>query len=296
MGGGTLSTESVLIVNQKVRMFGGTMCYGVFDQRGNQLGWVEEIPRGFGATASDSFYRRTDDNRGYRFRVVDMNRRTHLTITRPTKWFSGKSKMLVAGSTGATIGHITQETYGVVGGMATVAHAALQNVSGIAGAGIGLVAGATVGKAAAGAAGKSVGWMAGKAAGLVSRSTARAMLNGSGAADRISSAADGLDKVGHVRFGLVAEGVRVGSIHAETIEEWDFRVQDPSGTEVARVTKTWAGWGRERFTKADNYVVQMRQPLKEPMRSLAIAVALAIDIALKQGDPTTDAARGRRRL
>ena len=293
--GATLFTEPVLVVNQKVRMFGSTMCYDIFDQRGNQLGWVEEVPRGFKAKASDSFYRRTDDSREYKFRIVDVNRRTQLTITRPAKWMSGKSKMVIEDPTGVPIGYITQETYGVAGAMATVAHAALKNVSGIAGAGIGLVAGATAGKAAASAAGKSVGWIAGKAVSVASASTARAVLHGSGAADRIVSAADGMDRVGHVRFGLEANGMRVGSVHAETTKEWDFRVLDSTGAEFARVTKTWAGWSKEHLTKSDNYVVQLGRPLEEPLRSLALALALAIDIALKQGSPASDASASRRR-
>lgn len=294
-GGGTLFTEQVLVVNQQVRMLGGTMCYAVFDQRGYQLGMVEEVPRGFKAKTSDSFYRRTDDAREYRFRIVDMNRRTYLTVTRPAKWSSGKSKMVVHDPAGLTIGHITQETHGVIGGMATVAHAALNNFSGIAGAGIGLIAGASAGKAAANVAGKSVGWVAGKAAGFASKGTARAILRGTGADNHVRSAADGLDRVGHVRFALEAGGVRLGTIHAETMDEWGFRMQDPTGAEIGRITKTWAGWTQERFTKADNYVVQMGQPMEGPLRSLAVAAALAIDIALKQGDPAADAARGRRR-
>ena len=51
----------------------------------------------------------------------------------------------------------------------------------------------------------------------------------------------------------------------------------------ARVTKTWAGWMKERFTRADNYVVQIHRPVEDPLRSLAIAAALAIDTALTQG-------------
>lgn len=53
-------------------------------------------------------------------------------------------------------------------------------------------------------------------------------------------------------------------------------------------TKTWAGWAKERFTKADNYVVQTHGPLDEPLRSLVIAAALAIDMELKQrGEQTS---------
>jgi hypothetical protein len=44
---------------------------------------------------------------------------------------------------------------------------------------------------------------------------------------------------------------------------------------------------KERFTKADNYVVQIHRPLEEPLRSLVIAAALAIDTALKQGTQTS---------
>jgi hypothetical protein len=36
------------------------------------------------------------------------------------------------------------------------------------------------------------------------------------------------------------------------------------------------------FTTADNYVVQIHQPLDDPLRSLVIASALSVDTALKQ--------------
>lgn len=48
-----------------------------------------------------------------------------------------------------------------------------------------------------------------------------------------------------------------------------------------------AGWAKARFTKADNYVVQIHRPLEEPLRSLVIAAALALDIGLKQGSQTS---------
>ena len=73
----------------------------------------------------------------------------------------------------------------------------------------------------------------------------------------------------------------LGSINAGSRAAWDFSIQDATGSEIARITKTWAGWARERFTKADNYVVQIHQPLHEPLRSLVVAAALAVDTALK---------------
>ena len=99
---------------------------------------------------------------------------------------------------------------------------------------------------------------------------------------------------GKVRFNLESNCQVVGSINAEDWHEWDFNIQDTAGTEIARVTKTWAGWVKERFTKADNYVVQIHRPLEEPLRSLTVAAALAIDTALKQGNPTSGTRRRRR--
>jgi hypothetical protein len=108
----------------------------------------------------------------------------------------------------------------------------------------------------------------------------------SGVSRRLDAVAENLDKLDYVRFGLVANGQRLGSIHTESTWSWDFDVRDTAGTEVARITKTWAGWAKERFTKADNYVLQVHRPLEEPLRSLVVAAALALDIALKQGEPS----------
>lgn len=112
--------------------------------------------------------------------------------------------------------------------------------------------------------------------------------------NRLNSAVEGLDKIGHARFRLEAGDQEIGSIHAENLRSWDFHVQDTTGGEIARITKTWAGWAKERFTKADNYVVEIHRPLEEPLRSLVIAAALAVDIALKQGAPTSGSLGTRR--
>ena len=87
---------------------------------------------------------------------------------------------------------------------------------------------------------------------------------------------------GKIRFSLSANGVEVGSLNAENWRAWNFNIQDASGTEVARITKTWEGLAKTLFTTADNYVVQLHRPLDEPLRSLAITAALCVDTALKQ--------------
>ena len=88
--------------------------------------------------------------------------------------------------------------------------------------------------------------------------------------------------VGKINFGLQADGRRVGAIKAENWRAWNFRVEDESGTEVARITKTWEGLAKTMFTTADNYVVKIHRPLEEPLRSLVVAAALGVDTALKQ--------------
>jgi uncharacterized protein YxjI len=88
--------------------------------------------------------------------------------------------------------------------------------------------------------------------------------------------------IGKIRFGLESGGSNHGSINAENWRAWNFNIQDHTGTEVARITKTWEGLAKTMFTTADNYVVQIHRPLEEPLRSLVVAASLAVDTALKQ--------------
>lgn len=99
---------------------------------------------------------------------------------------------------------------------------------------------------------------------------------------RLGSAMQGLSELAVARFVLEADGERLAVIRAENLKKWDFQILDTHGVEIGRITKTWAGWVKERFTKADNYVIEMHSPLEEPLRSLVVAGALAIDVELKQ--------------
>jgi uncharacterized protein YxjI len=86
----------------------------------------------------------------------------------------------------------------------------------------------------------------------------------------------------NIHFSLESGGQPVGSIIAEGREARDCGIQDATGNEIARITKTWAGLAKEVFTKGDNYVLQIHRPLEEPLRSLVIAGAIAVDTALRQ--------------
>ena len=87
---------------------------------------------------------------------------------------------------------------------------------------------------------------------------------------------------GKIHFSLQAGGHTYGSIRAENWRAWNFRVEDHTGAEVARITKTFEGVAKALFTTADNYVVQIHQRLAQPLNSLVVAAALSVDTALKQ--------------
>ena len=88
--------------------------------------------------------------------------------------------------------------------------------------------------------------------------------------------------IGKIHFALESNGQTVGAIRAENWRAWNFRIEDASGTEVARITKTFEGIAKTLFTTADNYVVQLHRQLAQPLLTLVIASALSVDTALKQ--------------
>jgi uncharacterized protein YxjI len=88
--------------------------------------------------------------------------------------------------------------------------------------------------------------------------------------------------IGKIRFALMAGGQQIGSLNGENWRAWNFNIQDSTGHEVARVTKTWEGLAKTMLTQADNYVVQIHEPVPQPLHSLVVASALGIDTALKQ--------------
>jgi uncharacterized protein YxjI len=64
---------------------------------------------------------------------------------------------------------------------------------------------------------------------------------------------------------------------------WDFRFM-AGEQELARVSKKWAGLGKELFTSADNYVLSISPdvPADNPIRGLILAAVMCIDLVLKE--------------
>jgi len=64
---------------------------------------------------------------------------------------------------------------------------------------------------------------------------------------------------------------------------WDFKFMKDT-VEYAHVTKKWAGIGKELFTTADNYVLEIKDTVTpdNPIRLLVLAAVLCIDMVLKE--------------
>jgi Scramblase len=91
-------------------------------------------------------------------------------------------------------------------------------------------------------------------------------------------------RLGRARFTLLdPRGAQLGEVRAHNWRAKDFSVLDATGEPVARVTKKWAGL-RELFTDADTYVVEVSPSAVDPLRSLAVATCLVIDVVMKQKD------------
>jgi uncharacterized protein YxjI len=88
--------------------------------------------------------------------------------------------------------------------------------------------------------------------------------------------------IGKIRFSLESGGQVIGSLNGENWRAWNFNIQDATGREVARITKTWEGLAKTMFTTADNYVVQIHEQLPQPLLGLVVASALCVDTAHKQ--------------
>jgi uncharacterized protein YxjI len=61
---------------------------------------------------------------------------------------------------------------------------------------------------------------------------------------------------------------------------WNFRLLDLTGCEMGIVTKKWAGFGKELFTNADQYIIEVKE--SGAGNALILAAALAIDIVFKE--------------
>ena len=64
---------------------------------------------------------------------------------------------------------------------------------------------------------------------------------------------------------------------------WEFTFMS-GNVELAKVSKKWAGLGKELFTSADNYILQISDqvPFDNPVRMLIVGAVMSIDLVLKE--------------
>ena len=92
-------------------------------------------------------------------------------------------------------------------------------------------------------------------------------------------------RLGKAVFSVTGpDGDPVAELKAENWRARDFRFDDASGTEVARITKTWRGLATELFSDADSYAVTFAPIADDRTRLLALGSALAVDLVMKQKD------------
>jgi uncharacterized protein YxjI len=106
VGGGTIFTEPVLVVNQKAKIIEINNEYAIYDQHGRQLGAIRQV----GQSAAKKVARvllNVDQFLTHSLQIVDMTGAVQLTITRPRKVV--KSRFLVGDGAGREIGQIVQK-------------------------------------------------------------------------------------------------------------------------------------------------------------------------------------------
>ena len=65
---------------------------------------------------------------------------------------------------------------------------------------------------------------------------------------------------------------------------WRFELTSSSGEALGTIAKKWAGIGKELFTSADNYMIELAPSRADDakVRTMLLAAALAIDLCFKE--------------
>jgi uncharacterized protein YxjI len=86
------------------------------------------------------------------------------------------------------------------------------------------------------------------------------------------------------KFEVLDQNERSLCMLKGTWTSWDFKFISNDSKEFATVTKKWTGLGKELFTSADNYILQINSevPADHPLRKLILAAVMCIDLVLKE--------------
>ena len=106
LGGGTIFTEPVLVVNQKAKIIEINNEYAIYDGNGRQLGAVRQVGQSMLKKAA-RMLTSYDQFMTHKLQIVDMNGTVLLAVTRPAKVF--KSRILINDATGKEVGQVVQQ-------------------------------------------------------------------------------------------------------------------------------------------------------------------------------------------
>ncbi len=107
-GGGTVLTESVLVVNQKAKVIELHNEYAVYDKHGNQIGAVRQVGQSKGKKLV-RLLSNVDQFLTHKLQVVDASGTPILALTRPAKLV--RSRLVVVDGDGRPVGEIVQQNF-----------------------------------------------------------------------------------------------------------------------------------------------------------------------------------------
>jgi hypothetical protein len=81
-------------------------------------------------------------------------------------------------------------------------------------------------------------------------------------------------------------GKTIGEI-AVDLGRNNFTVTDTGGNRVGHVRKKWAGLATHLLTTADKYAVEISDPVPEPLRTMVVTTAIAMDLTLHESKDIT---------
>jgi hypothetical protein len=80
---------------------------------------------------------------------------------------------------------------------------------------------------------------------------------------------------------LGPNGRFLGDLQAENWVSWNFRVVDANARQVATITRDWTGLELSKFPRPDDFVVRVTDSVHEPLRTLAVACALSLEVVVR---------------
>jgi uncharacterized protein YxjI len=88
--------------------------------------------------------------------------------------------------------------------------------------------------------------------------------------------------IGPKMWILDAAGNEIGMLKGDWIG-WNLQVVDKAERPLATITKKWAGVGKELFTSADNYMIDLSDEVRDAdMRRLLFAAPITADMVYKE--------------